>query len=100
MVKSLEWENLADRRQNNRLGMLFKIQHGEVDIDKDQYLIPNDNRTRGKDRFFQERTKHDSYGQSFFPRTIRDWNQLPTQTTSATTVEGFRAALKARSENN
>jgi len=100
MVKSLEWENLADRRQNNRLCMLFKIQHGEVDIDKDQYLIPNDNRTRGKDRFFQERTKHDSYGQSFFPRTIRDWNQLQTQTTSASTVEGFRVALKARSENN
>lgn len=100
MVSSLEWEKLADRRKKNRLCMLYKIQHGEVDIDKDQYLIPNDNRTRGKDRFFQERTKNNSYGQSFFPRTIRDWNQLPTQTTSASTVEGFRAALKARSENN
>jgi hypothetical protein len=25
----------------------------------------------------------------------RDWNQLPTNTTSADTIEGFRAALKS-----
>ena len=37
-----------------------------------QYLTPNDSRTRGKNRFYPERSKTDTYGQSFFPKTIRD----------------------------
>jgi hypothetical protein len=36
-----------------------------------QYLTPNDSQTRGKNRFYQERSKTDTYGQSFFPKTIR-----------------------------
>ncbi|CAG2240211.1 unnamed protein product [Mytilus edulis] len=56
-----------------------------------------DLRTRGIGRFYQERTKSETYGQSFFPKTIRDWNQLPAKTTSADSIEGFRAALKAGS---
>ena len=95
MVKSLKWENLEDRRKSARPSMLFKIQHDLIDIDGQQYLTPNDNRTRGKNRFYQERSINDTYGQSFFPKTIRDWNQLPTNITSADTIEGFRAALKS-----
>ena len=92
--------DLEERRRKNRLSMLYKIQHGLVDINRQEYLHPNGRRTRGENRFFQERTNNDVYGNSFFPRTFRDWNQLPTSVTSADTVEGFRAALKARSERN
>jgi hypothetical protein len=48
MVKSLKWENLEDRRKSARLSMLFKIQHDLIDIDRQQYLTPNDSRTRCK----------------------------------------------------
>jgi hypothetical protein len=75
--------------------MLFKIQHDIIDIDRQQYLTANDSQTRGKNRFYQERSKTDTYGQSLFPKTIRDWNQLPANSTSADIVEGFRAALKS-----
>ena len=95
MVKSLKWENLEDRRKSARLSMLFKIQHDLIDIDRQQYLMPNDSQIRGKNRFYQKRSSMDTYGQSFFPKTIRDWNQFPTNTTSADTIEGFRAALKS-----
>ena len=50
MVKSLKWENLEDRRKSARLSMLFKIQHDLIDINRQQYLTPNDSRTRGKKR--------------------------------------------------
>ena len=33
MVTSLKWESLEDRRKQNRLCMLFKIQHDLIDID-------------------------------------------------------------------
>ena len=62
MVIFLKWENLEDRRKSARLSMLFKIQHDLIDIDRQQYLTLNDNRTRGKNRFYQERSKTDIYG--------------------------------------
>jgi hypothetical protein len=48
----------------------------------------------------QERTSSEAFGNSFYRKTIRDWNQLPVNPTSANTVEGFRSALKARPDNN
>ncbi|KAH3866481.1 hypothetical protein DPMN_029545 [Dreissena polymorpha] len=30
-----------------------------------------------------------------FPRTISDWNRLPTRTTDCTTIEAFQASLGA-----
>jgi hypothetical protein len=36
-----------------------------IDIDRQQYLTPNDRRTRGKNRLnYQERSSTDNYGQS------------------------------------
>jgi hypothetical protein len=60
-----------------------------LSTDRQQYLMPNDSQTRGKKRFYQERSSTDTYGQSLF-KTIRDWNQLPTNTTPADTIEGFK----------
>jgi hypothetical protein len=45
------------------------------------------------DRLYQERTSSEAFGNSFFPKTIRDWNQLPANTTPTNTVEGFRSAF-------
>jgi hypothetical protein len=100
MVESLKWEKLEERRKTNRLCMLYKIKNGLIDIDSHQYIQSNDSRTRGKDRLYQKRMSSEAFGNSFFPKTIRDWNQLPANTTSANTVEGFRSALKARPDSN
>ena len=81
MVESLKWEKLEERRKSNRLCMLYKIKNGLIDIDSHQYIQANDSRTRGKDRLYQERTSSEAFGNSFFPKTIRDWNQLPANTT-------------------
>ena len=96
MVKDLEWESLQDRRQISRLCLLYKIQHGLVDIDKAAYLKPGDSRTRSHMGFYQEHTRHEVYFNSFFPRTIREWNRLPASITSSATVDGFRASLFTR----
>ena len=94
--KIFKMGKLEDRRNSARLSIIFKIQHDLIDIDRKQYLMPNDSRTRGKNRFYQERSKMYTYGQSFFPKTIRDWNQLPANTTSADTIEEFRATLRLK----
>ena len=93
MSRSLQWDTLEERRLSSRLQMLYKIQHGLVDINKDSYMKQSDSRTRGANRLFQERTTHEVYYNSFFLRTIRDWNQLPLHVISANSLGEFRAGL-------
>ena len=80
--------------------MLYRIQHGLVDIPKEKYLHSRDSRTRGQHRFFQERIYDDNYKNSFFPRTVRDWNQLPARVVLATSLEEFRSLLRGRSTSS
>ena len=95
MMEDLQWEPLAARRKTNRLSMLYRIQHGLVDIPYQKYLRSSDSRTRGQHRFYQERIQDDIYNNSFFPRTVRDWNQLPARVMSANSLEVFRSTLLA-----
>ena len=92
MVQSLGWESLQHRRYINRIIMLFKIQHGIIDISPD-FIQPNDHRTRGSQRLRQLQATNEAYRNSFYPRTISDWNRLSTHVTDLQTLLGFRVAL-------
>ncbi len=93
MVHNLHWDSLEDRRRNNRLVMLYKIQNNLVDINSTTFIQQSDSRTRGAQRLFQERIADVTQYHSYFPRTIRDWNQLPTSTSSSATLEAFKTNL-------
>ena len=62
--------------------MLFRIQNGLVDV----YIQPNDTRMRGSQRLRQLQATKDVYKYSFYPRTINDWNRLPTSVTDVQTA--------------
>lgn len=96
MLNTLQWEPLADRRLNNRLSMLYKINSGIVDLNKTQLYTTGDSRTRGAQRLFQERITHPVLFNSFIPRTLRQWNGLPTRLTEAPSLESFQAGLGRR----
>jgi hypothetical protein len=73
---------------------LFKITHNLVDIPEAAQIVKaSDRRTRGANRLFVPYTNITVYKQSFFPRTIQDWNRLPTKTTDISDIEAFKAAL-------
>ena len=93
MVEDIGWESLQERRYTARVSLLYKIQHGLVDIESSRYMRPSDSRTRGQRGLFQERTNCDAHFNSFFPCTIRDWNELPRHITEASTLEEFRISL-------
>lgn len=95
MLDDLKWEPLEVRRRHDRLSMLYKMQHGLVDIPTDRYLSVSDSRTRGSSRFFQERITDTTYSNSFFPKTVRDWNRLPSRVVAAASLEEFRSLLQA-----
>ena len=75
--------------------MLFKIQHGIIDISPD-FIQPNDHRTRGSQRLRQLQATNEAYRNSFYPLTISDWNRLPIHVTDLQTLQGFRVALASR----
>ena len=74
----LKWESLKKRRKDNRLILLYKGLKGKARIPTDD-LIPKTRRGRNQHSLaFQiPSASKDVYMYSFFPQTIRDWNDLP-----------------------
>ena len=83
MLDTINWRSLQDRRRDARLCMLYKIDRNLVAIKKDKRLIPPQRRTRHSHaRAYQILScRTDRRKNSFFPRTVCDWNALPPDTT-------------------
>ena len=96
MLTNLGWDTLQQRRKNARLIFMFKILNGLINIPVCNSLTPSDTRTRSKnDKNFKFQRTTTSVGHSsFWPRTIKDWNNIPQAAVDATTVAGFKAALQ------
>ena len=69
------------------------MKSGLVDMDISKYVRASDPRTRGSDRFYCERAPHPVLFNSFFPRTLREWNRLPPTTSSAPSLDTFKAHI-------
>ena len=78
ILGQLKWESLKKRRKDNRLISLYKGLKGKARIPTDD-LIPKTRRGRNQHSlaFQMPSASKDIYMYSFFPQTIRDWNDLP-----------------------
>ena len=90
MLKALDWPTLECRRQASRLTTLFKVDKGSVIINS-AHLQPAPTRTRRTHdkQFARLQSNKDIRLNSFFPRTIKQWNSLPQQTVSAPSADAF-----------
>ena len=78
MLQDLGWRTLSDRRLDQRLILFYKIILGLTFVQTESILIEGDGRSRAKNGFKKFRhlpTHFDPYRLSFFPATIRSWNQ-------------------------
>ena len=77
ILEQLRWESLKKRRTDNRLILLYKGLKGKARIPTDD-LIPKTRRCRNShSKAFQlPSASIEAYKCSFFPQTIRDWNDL------------------------
>ena len=98
MLQHLQWRSLADRRKDARLTMMYKIHHGEVAISSSQ-LAPVIRQTRHSHHLSMQTIscRTSVRKESFFPRTIKDWNSLPTKIISSESVSAFKLAISAHS---
>ncbi|KAL8592877.1 hypothetical protein ACOMHN_050704 [Nucella lapillus] len=101
LLRKLQWDSLETRRHHNRLGMLYRIENGLVDIPPSTLYRPSHSRTSGRNStaIFQEHSKHPALHNSFVPRTVREWNKLSTETTTASSVVILLSRLRSSSSD-
>ena len=102
ILGQLKWESLKKRRKDNRLILLYKGLKGKAKIPTDD-LIPKTRHGRNQHSLaFQiPSASKDVYMYSFFPQTIRDWNDLPESLISSSelsddSVSKFTSLVRAR----
>ena len=95
LIQNLGWTDLKTRRKNSRLVGMFKILNELVEIPINDRLIPADGRTRGgHNQAYKHLRANTTLGQnSFWHRTIPDWNSLPAAAIESKTVAAFKIQL-------
>ena len=91
ILRSLGWRSLEQRRVDFRLPMLFKIRHHLVAIDEESCLKRGTGRREHQYR--QLRADKDYTRFSFFPRTVIQWNQLPSHICLAESLDTFKTQI-------
>ena len=95
MLEQLQWQTLEDRRKSARLTNLFKIRNGELIVTAaEKRLTPTRSTRIHAARFKQLATKSDTFKNSFFPKTIVNWNALPPAVIEAPSTPSFKERLK------
>ena len=96
MLSELKWDSLESLRGRARLTTMYKMCYGMLEGNWGSYMIPNrESRTRGSHyfKFIEPKGNKDVFRFSFFPRTISEWNRLPSDTVLAKTVHSFKKKL-------
>ena len=75
--------------------MFYKIDRGLVAIRKEGRLIPPKRRGRNQHNHSYQipQSRLDAHKTSYFPRTIRDWNELSSITANAKSLGAFKALV-------
>ncbi len=97
LLRDLKWTPLAERRRHQRLILMYKSINNMVKgVETRNILNKNTNRTRkgmSGTCYNEVRTTSEQYKNSFFPRTIRDWNHLPEDCRTSESLANFKAAI-------
>jgi len=96
MLDTLQWTSLEERRKQQRLSMLYKIQHDQVALNISDYFKPAPRISRHSHElaFQVPSTSVDYIKFSFFPCTARDWNLLPSDVIKTPSLTSFRTRLQ------
>ena len=99
LLQTLKWTSLETQRKHSRLLLLFKILNHQIVI-PDQYFPARANsqitRFNHSMKLSVPFARIDSYQQSFFPRTIQQWNELQIRNLHELTLKEFKNYLNSQ----
>ena len=98
LYSELGWESLQSRRNKHKLVVFYKILHGSAPNYLADLIPPTVQETtryslRNSDHIQNYRTNTNLFLDSYFPSTIRAWNNLPTEIKNATSLSIFKSLL-------
>ena len=96
ILHHLKWPSLEQRRLEQRLTVMFKIQNDLIAIPIPDYVQrqkTSHTRQYHPAKFRVMAPKSNTYKFSYFPRTIQDWNSLPTSILNTQQLHKFKTAL-------
>ena len=98
MLSSLKWRSLELRRSDARLCMLYRQCNGLATYERDKLQREHKSRMDTRQlslwhRFKEPRCTCDYYKNSFYPKTIAQWNNLPPEIVASTSPCSFRQSL-------
>ena len=95
MLNQLQWQTLLQRRTHSKVTMLYRIHHQLVAIPATPpYIIYSSTSNRGHHpQLQQHHCRINSYQHSFFPSVVNLWNQLPSDTVGAASLNLFQNRL-------
>ena len=90
MLQSLNWPTLQHRRKRMHLTLLYKSINGLLALKIPNYFtaISTNTRVHHHQSYHFTHIRTDAYMNSFFPRTIREWNDLPQHVIDSNSLSG------------
>jgi len=97
MITELNWQPLAERHRIARLVMFYKIHYQLVAITMplELKLLLMPTRTENALTYVIPSSSCDYRMYSFYPRTVREWNNIPQDVVQLGTPKAFRSALQS-----
>ena len=92
MLQHLDLPTLQQRRRHSKSIMLYRIRHQLANIPTTTYITPA---TRNTQHYNLPYARTDVYKSSFFPSTIKLWNNLQPAIINSTTIPQLRQALQS-----
>ena len=93
MINQLEWQMLQQRRKAARLTMFYKIHNGLVAVQMPLQPKGRMGKTDNSCSYDIPCSSADYHKMSFFPRTAREWNNLPESIVTAPSLESFKSRI-------
>ena len=97
MLADLHWPLLSQRRKCARLTLLHKSLNNLLSIPSTYLPVPTpllSTRSNHNQKFLHYHTSVDCYKFSFSPRTVPEWNDLPTRIVQCKSLDIFNQYLR------
>ena len=94
MLTTLQWDNIEKRRLTQRLTTLYKMLNAEIDFPLDDHLQKKSSRSRRthNKQIVVSQCSSTPFAESFFPETVKLWNDLPQHVVDARSSSVFKSA--------
>ena len=98
LLDSLNWPSSEAKRKCRRQQLLNESVHGSavLPIPSNSNVPAHTNNIRSQASFINTTSKGNIYANSFFPRSIKDWDALPLDITKIETMDIFKRTVRGQ----